>query len=45
MQWNFLRSLDEKIEWEECSLNLMNGAATKECAHNLTSSLEQLHSV
>jgi hypothetical protein len=30
VQWNFLRSLDEKIELEECSLNLMNGAATKE---------------
>ena len=30
VQWNFLRSLDEKIELEECSLYLMNGAATKE---------------
>jgi hypothetical protein len=30
VQWNFLRSLDEKIELEECSLNLVSGAATKE---------------
>ena len=30
VQWNFLRSLDEKIELDECSLTLMDGAATKE---------------
>ena len=30
VQWNFLRSLDEKIELDECSLTLMDGAVTKE---------------
>jgi hypothetical protein len=36
VQWNFLRSLDEKIELEECSLTLMNGAATKESLSLIT---------
>lgn len=30
VQWNFLRSLDEKIELDGCSLTLVNGSATNE---------------
>jgi hypothetical protein len=30
LQWNILRSLEEKIELDEFSLTLMDGAATVE---------------
>lgn len=39
VQWNFLRSLDEKIELDECSLKLVNGAATNDSLALITAKI------
>ena len=36
IQWNFLRSLNDKVEWEECSFNLTPAGPDRESLKKIT---------